>query len=90
VGITDILVTLIGGTAVGVLGKATAPGDRDNVPLWLTSLCGMAGIVLGSLVYTLAFGLQTSGVDWWRHVTQVVCALVPAVLAARLTARRTV
>ena len=88
-GITDILITLVGGTAAGVLGKASAPGDHDKVPLWLTSLCGMAGILLGSLAHTFAFGLQTSGVDWGRHTVQITCALLLACLAARLTARRT-
>ena len=31
---------LIVGTVIGLLGKFVAPGNRDNIPLWLTVVCG--------------------------------------------------
>ena len=34
---------LIVGTIVGLIGKFLAPGDKDNIPLWLTVICGIAG-----------------------------------------------
>ena len=40
-----ILVVLIGGTIIGLLGKLVAPGDRDNIPLWLTIVCGIGGML---------------------------------------------
>ena len=39
-----ILVTLIGGIIIGALGKMLAPGDRDNIPFWLTIVCGIAAL----------------------------------------------
>ncbi len=51
-----IIVTLVGGLVIGLLGKAVAPGDRDHIPLWLTVICGIVGMILGSLVYWWLFG----------------------------------
>ena len=41
--ITTILFFLIVGTIVGPIGKFLAPGDKDNIPLWLTIICGIGG-----------------------------------------------
>jgi hypothetical protein len=35
------------GLIIGLLGKFVAPGDRDNIPHWLTVLCGIAGVLIG-------------------------------------------
>ena len=96
-----IIVTLVGGLIIGLLGKWVAPGDRDNIPLWLTVLCGIGGMFVGSLVYWVLFGSDnasfdghaatmnnaTDGVDWWRHAWQVAVAAVLVVVAAGLTGR---
>ena len=42
--ISALLWAVIGGTVIGLLGKLVAPGDSDNVPLWLTILCGIGGV----------------------------------------------
>ena len=47
----DILWLIIGGVVIGLLGKFVAPGDKDNIPLWLTVLCGIGGIILGYYIY---------------------------------------
>jgi uncharacterized membrane protein YeaQ/YmgE (transglycosylase-associated protein family) len=86
-GISDILVALIGGTIIGILGKVVAPGGRDQIPLWLTILCGIGGIFLGTWAYTQFFDKATSGVDWWRHIWQIVVAAVLVVIAAGITGR---
>ena len=45
----DIIVLLIAGLIIGLLGKFVAPGDKDNIPIWLTLLCGIGvAIVAGS------------------------------------------
>jgi uncharacterized membrane protein YeaQ/YmgE (transglycosylase-associated protein family) len=83
-----ILWTLIGGTIVGLLGKMVAPGDRNNVPLWLTILCGIGGVLIGTWLYGLFFTTHTGGVDWWRHVWQIAVAAVLVTIAAGSTGRR--
>ena len=85
----------------GLLGKAVAPGDRDHIPLWLTVVCGIGGMLLGSLVYWWLFGSNngsfdghaakwdnaTNGIDWWRHAWQVAVAAVLVMFAAAATGR---
>jgi uncharacterized membrane protein YeaQ/YmgE (transglycosylase-associated protein family) len=83
-----ILWALIGGTVVGLLGKMVAPGDRDNVPLWLTILCGIGGVLAGNWLYGQFFDLHTARIDWWRHAWQIAVAAVLVYLAAAATGRR--
>jgi uncharacterized membrane protein YeaQ/YmgE (transglycosylase-associated protein family) len=84
----DILVALIGGTIIGLLGKWAAPSGRDDIPLWLTIICGIGGVVIGTYLYGRAFDPTTAGIDWWRHVWQVVVAAVLVMVAATLSGRR--
>ena len=51
VDVTTILFYLIVGTIVGLLGKFLAPGDKDNIPLWLTIICGIGGMLIGDVIY---------------------------------------
>ncbi|GAA4735358.1 hypothetical protein GCM10023350_18940 [Nocardioides endophyticus] len=88
--IVALVWAVIGGTVIGVLGKLVAPGDSDNVPLWLTILCGIGGCLLGDYLYRQFYNPQTLGVDWWRHGWQVVAAAVLVTAAATLTGRRRV
>jgi len=84
-----ILFLLIGGAIIGILGKMVAPGDRDKVPFWLTVLCGVIGILVGNWLYVTVLGgrCATSGIDWLRHVVQVLSAAVIVMVAATLTGR---
>jgi uncharacterized membrane protein YeaQ/YmgE (transglycosylase-associated protein family) len=83
------IVLLIGGIIIGLLGKFLAPGSRDSIPLWLTVLCGIVGILLGNWLYVDVFGgkCATSGVDWLRHIVQIITAAVLVVIAASVTGR---
>lgn len=85
--LSDILVALIGGTIIGLIAKWVAPSGRDNIPLWLTIICGIGGVVLGTFLYSLFWDTSTSGIDWLRHIWQVVVAAVLVVIAAALTSR---
>ncbi|GGO84820.1 transglycosylase [Nocardioides phosphati] len=91
--IGTILTALIAGTVIGILGKFLAPGGRDNIPLWLTVLCGVGGVFIGSYVYAAIFDCTnmnncTNGVDWWRHLWQIVVAAILVVIAAGITGRK--
>jgi uncharacterized membrane protein YeaQ/YmgE (transglycosylase-associated protein family) len=74
--IGDLLVALIGGTIIGLLGKWVAPSGRDEIPLWLTIICGIAGVLIGTYLYSRFVGPTVPGIDWWRHVWQVVAAII--------------
>jgi len=83
-----IIFTLIGGLVIGLLGKFVAPGSRDSIPLWLTILCGIAGMFLGTYLYTTLGGsASTRGIDWLRHFTQIIVAAVLVAIAATVTGR---
>ena len=76
------LFVLVMGVIIGLLGKFVAPGDKDNIPLWLTVLCGIAGVVIG---YGL-FG-DTGGIDWIAFFISIVLAAIFVVVAATVTGR---
>jgi len=87
-----ILWALIGGLIIGLLGKWVAPGSRDSIPLWLTIVCGVGGMLVGSYLYAAIFSCDdmnncTRGIDWWRHLWQVVIAAVLVTIAAGVTGR---
>ena len=43
----DIIGVIIAGIIIGLLGKFFAPGNRDNIPFWLTIVCGIGGVLIG-------------------------------------------
>ena len=84
----DIIGVIVAGIIIGLLGKFVAPGDKDNIPIWLTILCGIGGVLLGWLIYTAAFdGGKTDGVDWMRWLVALVVAAVLVVVASTVTGR---
>ena len=76
------LFVLVMGVIIGLLGQFVAPGDKDNIPLWLTVICGIGGVVIG---YGL-FG-DTGGIDWIAFFISIVLAAVFVVIAATVTGR---
>jgi uncharacterized membrane protein YeaQ/YmgE (transglycosylase-associated protein family) len=84
----EIIGVIIAGFIIGLLGKWVAPGDRDNIPLWLTLLCGIGGVLIGYYI-AAALGVEaTSGIDWIRWIISIAVAAVLVVLAASVTGRR--
>ena len=83
----EIIGVIVAGIIIGLLGKFVAPSSRDNIPLWLTIICGIGGVVIGTFLYSLFWDPSTGGIDWLRHVWQIVVAAVLVVVAAALTAR---
>jgi len=83
----EIIGVLIAGVIIGLLGKFVAPGDKDNIPLWLTILCGIGGVVIGWFIYTAFGGNGSSGIDWTRWIVAIVVAAVLVVAASTITGR---
>jgi uncharacterized membrane protein YeaQ/YmgE (transglycosylase-associated protein family) len=83
----EIVGILIAGVIIGLLGKFVAPGDKDNIPLWLTVLCGIGGVLLGLLVYTAFGGNGSPGIDWTRWIVSIVIAAILVVIASTVTGR---
>ena len=83
----EIIGVIIAGIIIGLLGKFVAPGDRDNIPIWLTVLCGIGGVLIG---YYVAAGLgveATDGIDWIRWIISIAVAAVLVMVAATVTGR---
>jgi uncharacterized membrane protein YeaQ/YmgE (transglycosylase-associated protein family) len=83
----EIIGVIVAGVIIGLLGKFVAPGDKDNIPIWLTLLCGIGGVILGWYVYTAFGGNGSNGVDWVRWIVAVIVAAVLVVIASTLTGR---
>ena len=85
--ITTILFFLIVGAIVGLIGKVLAPGDKDNIPLWLTVVCGIGGMVLGGVIYRAFGGDGSGGLDWVQGIVAVLTAMVLVIIASMVSGR---
>jgi uncharacterized membrane protein YeaQ/YmgE (transglycosylase-associated protein family) len=72
---------IIIGFVLGLLAKAILPG-KQNIPLWLTTLLGIGGAVAGNAIARGLGIAATPGIDWGRHVLQLVAAIVLVALGA--------
>ncbi|MFG2619958.1 GlsB/YeaQ/YmgE family stress response membrane protein [Streptomyces sp. NPDC048507] len=86
---------IIVGFVLGLIARAILPG-KQHQPLWLTTLFGIAGALLGNAVSRWIGVEDTRGIDWIRHLLQLVGAVVivglgdMAYIALRGDKRRTV
>ena len=87
--VVDLIVLIIVGAIIGLLGKFVAPGDKDNIPIWLTILCGVGGVLIGWFIYTAFGGDGSRGIDWVRWIVAVLTAAVLVVIASTATSRNT-
>jgi uncharacterized membrane protein YeaQ/YmgE (transglycosylase-associated protein family) len=83
----EIIGTIIFGLVIGLLGKWVAPGNRDDIPIWLTLICGIGGALIGYWLWDALGGTDTSGIDWWRWVISVIAAAILVMIAATITGR---
>ena len=83
----DIIGYLVGGLIIGLLGKFVAPGDRDNIPLWLTVICGIAGVLIG---YGWLGRGNDNSFDWLAFFVSIILAAVFVSIAAGVTGRKKV
>lgn len=80
--------TIIAGAVVGLLGKLFAPGDKDNVPLWLVVLLGIVGVVAGRFIAGAIGVEETGGGDWIKWAIQIGLAVVLVMVASVTLSRR--
>ncbi|AVH98123.1 MULTISPECIES: GlsB/YeaQ/YmgE family stress response membrane protein [Streptomyces] len=66
---------IIVGLVLGLIAKAILPG-KQQIPLWLTVVFGILGSVLGNAVATWIGVNDTKGIDWIRHLLQLIGAVV--------------
>ena len=83
----EIIGVILAGIIIGLLGKFVAPGNRDNIPIWLTIICGIGGVLIGWFIYTALGGNGSPGIDWVRWIIAIAVAAVLVMIAAALTAR---
>jgi len=83
----EIIGVIVAGIIIGLLGKFVAPGNRDNIPIWLTIICGIGGVLIGWFIYTAFGGNGSPGVDWVRWLIAIAVAVVLVMIASGLTAR---
>jgi len=81
-----IIGLIIGGAVIGVLARLVMPG-RQNVPIWLTIIVGIVGVLLGNWLSTLLGVRDTGGIDWIRHILQVVAAVVLLLIVGAVAGR---
>lgn len=84
----EVIGVIVAGIIIGLLGKWVAPGDRDNIPFWLTLVCGVGGVLIGYYVSGLLGVKDTPGIDWLRWIISIVLAAILVVIAAAVTGRR--
>ncbi|MEV0181606.1 GlsB/YeaQ/YmgE family stress response membrane protein [Streptomyces sp. NPDC050625] len=66
---------IIVGFVLGLIAKAIIPGKQHS-PLWLVTIFGILGAVAGNAI-AAAFGVaQTRGIDWTRHLFQLIAAII--------------
>lgn len=83
----EIIGLIVAGIVIGLLGKFVAPGDKDNIPIWLTILCGVGGVILGWFIYAAFGGNGSAGVDWTRWIVAILTSAVLVVIASTVAGR---
>jgi uncharacterized membrane protein YeaQ/YmgE (transglycosylase-associated protein family) len=85
----QIVWILIIGLVLGLLARMLLRG-RQAIPLWLTMLLGIVGALLGNAVAGWIGVRHTSGVDWLRHLLQVLFSMLLVGLVSPAWSRRRV
>jgi len=83
----NIIGLIIAGLIIGLLGKFVAPGDKDNIPIWLTLVCGIGGVLIGDAIYAAFGGDGSPGIDWTRWIVAIIVAAVLVIAASTITGR---
>ncbi|MFF4227364.1 GlsB/YeaQ/YmgE family stress response membrane protein [Streptomyces sp. L500] len=74
---------IVVGLVLGLIAKAIIPG-KQQIPLWLTILLGLAGALLGNWLAGVLGVRHTNGIDWIRHLLQLLGAVIFVAIGDRL------
>jgi uncharacterized membrane protein YeaQ/YmgE (transglycosylase-associated protein family) len=85
----EIIGLIIVGAIIGALAKFVAPGDKDNIPIWLTLVLGIAGVLIGYYVSAALGVKETNGIDWIRWIISIIVAAVLVMIASTVMGRNT-
>ena len=66
---------IIVGFVLGLIAKAVIPGKQHS-PLWLTTIFGILGAIVGNAIARALGVAETRGIDWSRHAFQLVAAII--------------
>ncbi|MFI6149440.1 GlsB/YeaQ/YmgE family stress response membrane protein [Streptomyces sp. NPDC051109] len=66
---------IIVGFVLGLIARAILPG-KQHQPIWLSTLFGMVGAILGNAVAGWIGVAETPGIDWTRHLLQLAGAVL--------------
>ena len=85
--VTGLITALIIGLIIGALGRLVAPG-KQNIPIWLTLLVGVAAALLGNALAAGPGVANTPGIDWSELFIKVALAAVGVTTVAGIYSRR--
>lgn len=80
--------TIVAGAILGLLGRWIAPGDKDNIPTWLTIIVGIVGALLGYAVAGWLGVENTKGFDWIRWIISLVISIILVMVASVILGKR--
>jgi uncharacterized membrane protein YeaQ/YmgE (transglycosylase-associated protein family) len=84
-----IIASIIIGLVLGVLARLILPG-RQNIPVWLTIVVGIVAAYAGNWVARALGVAETAGIDWLRHIIQLVLAVIGIAIVAGAFGRKRV
>ncbi|MEV6895947.1 GlsB/YeaQ/YmgE family stress response membrane protein [Amycolatopsis sp. NPDC051372] len=87
--VSGIISAIVVGLILGLLGRLVVPG-KQNIPIWLMLLVGIAAAFIGSAIARGIGYADTSGIDWLEIITQVGVAALGVALVASLWGRRSI
>jgi len=84
----SIIWAILAGLVLGLIAKFLLPG-KQHIPLWLTIIVGIVAAIIGNYLAGLFGVRETPGIDWIRHIIQVVVAIIGVGLVAGLYPKKT-
>jgi len=81
--ISTIIVALLAGLILGPLARLLVPG-KQNIGIVMTVLVGAGAALVGGIIATALGVGETSGIDWIKHLIQVVLAVLGVMTVASM------